>query len=86
LDLLYLRTFVVVVATGNFTRAASQLGYSQASVTHHIQVLEKTLGATLLDRSRFSKATVTVAGRRVLGYAERLLSLAAEAKNSVISA
>jgi len=66
------------VTTGNFTRAAAELGYSQSSVTHHIQVLERSLGTLLLERSRFSKAVLTEAGRRVFDHAERLLALVEE--------
>ena len=82
LDLLKLRTFQVVAATRNFTRAAAELGYSQSSVTTHIQALERELGAELFDRS--SRAVIlTEAGRRTLEYADRLLALADEAKAAV---
>jgi len=78
LDLQHLLTFRAVVTTGNFTRAAAELGYCQSSVTHHIQVLERSLGTLLLERSRFSKAVLTEAGRRVFDHAERLLALVEE--------
>jgi DNA-binding transcriptional LysR family regulator len=79
IDLQHLQTFLAVAITGNFRRAADALGYSQPSVTHHIQVLERELGVSLLERSRFSRSAVlTPSGRRVLQYSERLLALAAE--------
>jgi DNA-binding transcriptional LysR family regulator len=82
LDLLKLRTFQVVAATRNFTRAAAELGYSQSSVTGHIQALERELGTSLFDRA--SKTVVlTEAGHRTLEYANRLLALADEAKAAV---
>ena len=78
-DLRHLRTFRSVAITGSFTRAAAELGYSQSNVTHQIKTLERSLGTSLLKRSRFSRATVlTDAGRRALEYAERLLALAEE--------
>ena|SRR5689334_23166589 len=84
LDLLHLKTFGAVAITGNFTRAAAQLGYSQPSVTHHIQTLERELRVALLTRERFSKSIVlTEAGRRLFEYSERLLALADEAKAAV---
>jgi DNA-binding transcriptional LysR family regulator len=82
LDLLKLKTFRVVAATNNFTRAATELGYCQSSVTLHIQALEREIGAPLFDRiSR--NVVLTDVGRRTLEYAERLLALADEARLAV---
>ena len=84
LHLQQLETFCVVAVTCNFRRAAAQLGYSQSSVTFHIQSLERELGISLIERHRFSKSiALTDAGRRTLEYAERLLSLAAEFKTAI---
>ncbi len=84
LDLQHLKTFMAVVATMNFGRAADQLDYSQSSVTHHIKRLERELGVQLFDRFRFArKIVLTEAGRRVYQYATRLLALAEEAKIAV---
>ncbi len=82
LDLLKLKTFLVVAATNNFTRAAAELGYSQSSVTTHIQALERELGAPLFDRV-YRNVILTEVGRRTLEYANRLIALADEAKASV---
>lgn len=82
LDLQKLKTFQVVAATNNFTRAATELGCSQSSVTTHIQALERELGAPLFDR--IAKGVVlTEVGRRTLEYAGRLIALADEAKAAV---
>ena len=43
-------TFIKVAELGNITKAAEQLGYSQGSVTSHIQQLEQQLGVQLFDR------------------------------------
>jgi DNA-binding transcriptional LysR family regulator len=81
LDFRQLKTFRTVVDLKNFTRAAAELGYSQSSVTIHIQALERELGTPLIERRRFSrKIVLTNAGRRVFDYAGRLLALAEEAK------
>ena len=82
LDLVKLRTFRVVAATGSFTRAAANLGYSQSNVTTQIQSLERELGAPLFERVSRNVALTDV-GRRTLEYAERLLALAEEAKAAV---
>src|SRR5215469_11588082 len=79
LELRHLQTFQVVAATKNFNRAAAQLGYSQSSVTMHIQQLENVLGRPLFQRERFSKTVVlTEFGRRTVEKSERLLALVAE--------
>ena len=84
IDLLHLKTFVVVASTKNFNRAAAELGYSQASVTHHIKMLERELGARLLERFRFSKgADLTEVGRRTYKYATQILALAERAKSTI---
>jgi DNA-binding transcriptional LysR family regulator len=82
LDLLKLKTFLVVAATSSFTRAGAELGYSQSSVTTHIQSLERELGVPLFDRFG-KKVMLTEIGRQMLEYANRLLALAEEAKAAV---
>jgi DNA-binding transcriptional LysR family regulator len=79
-----LATFRAVAATGHFTRAAVELGYSQATVTVHIKALEGQLGVTLFERCRFSRNIVlTDAGHRALEYTVRLLALAQETKTAL---
>ena len=56
LDLQHLRTFVVMVAVGNFTRAAKELDCSQSTVTLHITTLEHEVRALLFERDRIAKA------------------------------
>ena len=75
-DLLHLRSYMVVAMTKNFNKAAMELGYSQSSVTHHIKMLEKELGVRLFDRFRFSRgANLTEAGKRVFDDARQILQL-----------
>lgn len=45
-----LKTFLQVVESGSFTRAAEILGYTQATVSIHISQLEEELGCPLFDR------------------------------------
>src|SRR5258708_27385229 len=65
-----LRTFVAVARCGSFSRAASELGYTQSAVSQHISTLEGDLGAALLDRRPVAP---TIAGARLLEHAEPLL-------------
>lgn len=81
IDLLHVKTFITVATTKNFNRAAAILGYSQSSVTHHVKMLERELGAPLFERFRFARnIALTDAGRSVLGYSQRLVALAEETK------
>jgi len=82
LDLRKLRAFSTVVREGSFTRAATVLHYAQSSITAQVQALEQELGVPLLDRLP-GRVELTAAGESFLGYADRLLALATEARDSV---
>ena len=82
MDLRQLATFRMVATTLSFTKAAVALNYVQSSVTAQIQALEEELGVTLFDRLG-KRVVLTEPGRRLLGYAERLLDLAEEARVAV---
>lgn len=79
MELKTLSTFRTAAATLSFTQTAAALGYVQSSVTAQIQQLEKELGVPLFDRYG-NRLALTDAGHRLVGYAERLLTLAEEAK------
>lgn len=82
MELRELATFQAVARTLSFTQAAAQLGYAQSSVTVHIQALEAELGVPLFDRIG-RRVALTEAGKHLLGYAEQLLDMAAEARYSI---
>ena len=67
-----------IVKLGSFSEAAQQLGYTQSSVTSHIQLLEKELGTRLFERLGHS-LMLTADGERLYGYAERMVRLDDEA-------
>ena len=52
MDIKLAATFLKVAEIGNITKAAEQLGYSQASVTSHIQQLEQHLGVQRMRSQR----------------------------------
>src|SRR5436305_2708758 len=82
MELRQLETFRMVAGQLSFTRAATALGYAQSSVTAQIQALESELGVALFDRLGRHVA-LTESGQRLLEYAERLLSLAEEARTAL---
>ena len=78
-----LATFLAVVRHGSVTAAALDLHTVQSNVTARLKQLEAELNATLFVRHSRG-VTLTAAGMRLKGYAERLSALAAEAKAAVI--
>lgn len=71
-ELRQLRAFVAVAATGSFTRAASELYLSQASVSRAVASLEAAVGTRLLRRTT-REVGLTAAGSRLLGPARRII-------------
>lgn len=78
----HLFTFLVVVETGSFTRAAQKLDYAQSSITAQIQALESELGLPLFDRIG-KKIMLTDAGRRLLPYAQEIAKIHSMAKDAL---
>lgn len=68
-----LRTFVAVVDTGSFSKAAVALGVTQPNVSNQITALEQTCGFRLLNR-RSQNQSLTFAGRDIYVRARIVLS------------
>lgn len=77
-----LEIFRVVAIEQSVTRAAQRLQRVQSNVTTRIQQLEEELGASLFLRDG-KCMTLTAEGQRFLEYAEKLLALAEEARQSL---
>jgi DNA-binding transcriptional LysR family regulator len=77
-----LRVFAAVARLGGMNRAAAELNTVQSNVTARIRQLEETLGAPLFHRHSRG-VTLTVAGQRLLPYADRVGHLLAEARRAV---
>jgi DNA-binding transcriptional LysR family regulator len=81
-DLRRLEIFVKVAELGSFSRAAEALFLTQPTVSEHVRALEDSLGVQLLDRLGRG-TTPTRAGTLLLGYAQRMLTLAREATQAI---
>ncbi len=68
MDVNLARTFVEVVNTGSFVRAAKRLNVSQSTVSCRIQSLEQQLGRQLFVRSKLG-ASLTPAGEQFQRFA-----------------
>ena len=82
MDLRELEAFQAVVEAGGVGRAALRLHRAQSSVTARIQQFESSLGVALFERDGRT-LRLTAAGDVLLGYADRLLGLAEEARAAV---
>ncbi|MBO8184035.1 LysR family transcriptional regulator [Streptomyces spirodelae] len=78
LETALLRSFVTVVREGSISRAATALGHTQPALSQQVRKLESAVGRPLLHRSP-SGVTLTRAGEELLPYAQRILSLSAQA-------
>ena len=67
-----LETFLRAADTLNFSETAKQLHMSQPTVSHHIKLLEKSMGVVLFIRTN-TGLQLTEAGRLLLPWARRLL-------------
>jgi DNA-binding transcriptional LysR family regulator len=82
LDIRRLRMLHEFAARGSIARTAEALGYTPSAVSQQLAVLEKEAGTALLDRTARS-AGLTDAGRRLAGYAERILAMVEEAESDL---
>ena len=67
MNITHYQVFLKVVERGSFTRAAEELGFTQSSVSHAIQVLERDLDLPLLVRNR-NGVSLTADGRALLPH------------------
>ena len=72
MEIRQLHTLLRVVQLRSFSKAAQELGYTQAAVTIQIKLLEKELGVQLLDRIG-KHITLTTPGEEFLQHANNIL-------------
>ncbi len=82
MELSHLDTFVKVVQTGSFTRAAEQLHTQKAHVSRVVSQLEAELGVRLLERTTRS-LSLTEIGREFFERAVGILGAADDARRAV---
>ncbi len=82
MDINLARTFLEIVATGSFVRAAERLHITQTAVSARVRSLEDLLGRRLFVRNK-SGATLTPAGGRFLRHASTLVQAWEHARHEV---
>ena len=76
------RTFLEIVSTGSFIRAAERLNVGQTTVSARIRTLEQLLGRPLFVRNK-GGASLTPAGEQFLRYAPTFVQLWQRARQQV---
>ncbi len=82
MDIDLLKTFIEVVRTRHFGRAAENLYITQSAVSFRIRQLEQTLGVNLFLRQR-NNIQLTAAGERLLPHAQMIVTGVQRAKVDV---
>ena len=78
-----LETLIAINNAGSFAQAAENLGYTQPTLTAHIQALERQLKCKLFERLGH-RVRLTHKGEQFVVYAERILKLRDEATQSIM--
>ncbi len=77
-----LKVFHTVAKLLNFTKAADALHMTQPAVTFQIRQLEEYFNTRLFDRTH-NRVSLTEAGQRVYGFADRIFELYDEMEHSI---
>jgi DNA-binding transcriptional LysR family regulator len=83
MDFVALHVFKTVVDEGGINPAAKKLHRVQSNVTTRIQRLETSLGTQLFFREK-RRLVLSPAGKMFLEYAEKILALSEQARDSVL--
>jgi len=82
MDIELARTFVEIVSTGSFIKAAERLHVAQTTVSARVRLLEQQLGRPLFVRNK-GGATLTPAGEQFLRFAPTFVQLWQRARQQV---
>ncbi|NOR51022.1 MAG: LysR family transcriptional regulator [Gammaproteobacteria bacterium] len=77
-----LQVFHTVARLLSFTKAAETLHMTQPAVTFQVRQLEEYFNTRLFDRTH-NRISLTEAGERVFGYADKIFVIYAEMENAV---
>ena len=78
MEIRLLKTFCIAAERGNFTRAAEELGLTQAAVSQQVSLLEKQFPVRLFQR-RGRGVRLTRQGQQLYQFAQQILDLVAKA-------
>src|ERR1700721_131845 len=78
LDTDQLRSFLAIVDTGSFTRAAERVNKTQSAVSMHVRRLEEQLGCALFVKQGRG-ARLSEEGEKLIDFARRMMQIEASA-------
>jgi DNA-binding transcriptional LysR family regulator len=79
LDIDQLHTFVAIIDTGSFTKAADRVFKTQSAVSMQMRRLEERIGKQLFMPRTGAAISLTAEGEKLLNYARRIIRLNNEA-------
>ena len=74
MELIYFRSLLTLYEIGNYSQTAESLGYSQSSISTHIQRLEQIYGGKIISR-KGNHLVLTPKGKTIYQYAKRITEL-----------
>ncbi len=74
MDIKLLKTFLQVLKTRHFGKAAKNLFLTQSPVSTRVQLLEETVGIPLFQRA-CNNSQLTPAGQKLIGHVEGIVTL-----------
>lgn len=80
MEIRHLATFLKIIETGSYTAAAAELGYTQSTITSHMQTLEQSVGGEVFTYFN-RKLQLTALGKELIPLAEDLLATHDKIKN-----
>lgn len=77
MNVIYIKTFITVCESGNFTEASRKLFVPQPTVSNRIRYLEEELNQELFIKKEKGKRSVTLtrAGEKFLPYAQKIVAM-----------
>jgi Transcriptional regulator len=82
MELIYFKSLLYLYEIGNYSQTAEVLGYSQSSISTHIQKLEQIYGGKIINR-KGNHLVLTPKGIIIYQYAKRVLDLMEQMDNEL---
>ncbi|QHQ60131.1 LysR family transcriptional regulator [Anaerocolumna sedimenticola] len=82
MELIYFKSLLCLCELGNYSQTADVLGYSQSSISTHIQKLEQIYGGKIICR-KGNCLVLTSKGKIIYQYAKKILDLMEKMDNEL---
>ncbi len=82
MELIYFKSLLCLYEIGNYSQTAEILGYSQSSISTHIQRLEQIYGGKIIYRTG-NRLVLTSKGKIICQYAKKILELMEKLDNEI---